>query len=191
MGPEGTRDEYLAWLDSVLAAIRPALNDQHHGFIFCDPDYQADIEGLIKKHFELRSRIVWVRKNMAQGRNIKDRFISAYEPVFHFGTTKLYLPENWGDERFDVQEFAVPQTNFSDQKIHHTQKPLDLIRRFIALGSPLGGLVFDPFCGGGTTAHAAKLEGRRCVTCDTNEQFVRLAKGRIARFVEEQTACRG
>jgi 16S rRNA G966 N2-methylase RsmD len=42
-----------------------------------------------------------------------------------------------------------------------------------------GGFVFDPFCGGGTTAVAAKMARRKWLTCDTDEASVSLARKRI------------
>ena len=46
---------------------------------------------------------------------------------------------------------------------HPTMKPVDLIRRFVCLFAPPGGLVLDPFAGSGTTGAAAVLEGRRSI----------------------------
>src|SRR5215212_10015538 len=43
---------------------------------------------------------------------------------------------------------------------HPTQKPLRLVRRAILASSREGDLVFDPFCGSGTTGVAAKELGR-------------------------------
>ena len=40
-------------------------------------------------------------------------------------------------------------------------------------------LVFDPFCGAGTTAVAAKLLGRRFITCDVDDKALALARKRI------------
>jgi hypothetical protein len=42
-----------------------------------------------------------------------------------------------------------------------------------------GDLVFDPFCGGGTTAVAAQRTSRRWLTCDVDESCVLLARRRV------------
>ncbi len=173
---------YLEFIKKVLVECRRILKPEYHFFMFCDPDYMARIESMIVSEevgLELKSRIVWVRKNISMGRVISDRFISQWEPVFHAGTMPLNFPPKWGDERGDVQTFAVPQSNFKDEKIHPTQKPLDLVRRFVELGTQPGGLVVDPFCGGGTTALACRELKRRCITCDGSEDYVALAKVRV------------
>lgn len=42
---------------------------------------------------------------------------------------------------------------------HPTLKPLKLLRYLVRLGTPRGGTILDPYCGSGTTCHAALLEG--------------------------------
>lgn len=67
-----------------------------------------------------------------------------------------------------------------------------LVRRF----SHRGDLICDPFLGGGTTALAARVNGRRFAGCDVDEEAIRLTltrleglgdyrRARIASFAEE------
>ncbi|CAN5356542.1 site-specific DNA-methyltransferase [soil metagenome] len=63
---------------------------------------------------------------------------------------------------------------------HPTQKPLRLVRRALLASTREGDLVFDPFCGSGTTAVAAKELNRSFVGAELEEEFVRLAARRIA-----------
>ena len=52
------------------------------------------------------------------------------------------------------------------QQIYPTQKPLKLLERIILTSSKEGDVVFDPFCGCGTTVHAAQNLGRRWIGVD-------------------------
>jgi len=61
---------------------------------------------------------------MSQGRVVGEKFISAYEPIIYFGNRELNFPDDWGEERFDVIEYAVPQSNFEEGKYHPTQNQL-------------------------------------------------------------------
>lgn len=65
------------------------------------------------------------------------------------------------------------------KRIHPNEKPLNLVRRFIALHTLPGDLVVDPFAGSGTTAVACHELGRRfiCIECDLD--FVNKANERI------------
>jgi len=62
---------------------------------------------------------------------------------------------------------------------HPTQKPLRLVRRTILASTQEGDLVFDPFCGSGTTGVAAKELGRFFVGAEMEEEFAQLAARRI------------
>lgn len=47
-----------------------------------------------------------------------------------------------------------------------TQKPIALLKRIILASTKEGDIVFDPFCGCGTTIYAAQQTGRRWIGCD-------------------------
>ena len=171
---------YMEFLDRLIFESKRILKDGYNFFIFVDPDYMAKTESiLISNGLEIQSRVVWVRKNISMGRVVSNRFISQWEPVFHCGTKPLNFPDTWSDERGDVQEFAVPQSNFNDKKEHPTQKPIELIKRLIELGSDIGDMVVDPFCGSGTTAKACDELNRKCMTCDSNGEYVQVATARV------------
>lgn len=60
-----------------------------------------------------------------------------------------------------------------------TQKPLDLLRRIIKTSSNEGDVVLDPFCGCGTTVHAAAELKRQWVGIDVSYYAVRLIQRRL------------
>jgi site-specific DNA-methyltransferase (adenine-specific) len=62
---------------------------------------------------------------------------------------------------------------------HPTQKPLRLIRRALVASTREGDLVFDPFCGSGTSGEGAKELGRFFVGAELEEEFCELAQRRI------------
>ncbi|MEV4423060.1 site-specific DNA-methyltransferase, partial [Patulibacter sp. NPDC049589] len=63
---------------------------------------------------------------------------------------------------------------------HPTVKPLSLMRWLIGLVTPPDGSVLDPFCGSGTTGIAALLEGRRFLGIEAQDDYVQVARARIA-----------
>ena len=66
---------------------------------------------------------------------------------------------------------------------HPIQKPLRLVRRALLASTREGELVFDPFCGSGTTGVAAKELGRFFVGAEVEEGFAELARRRISSAV--------
>ncbi|HVF00097.1 MAG TPA: site-specific DNA-methyltransferase [Rubrobacteraceae bacterium] len=63
---------------------------------------------------------------------------------------------------------------------HPTQKPLRLVRRALLASSRESDLVFDSFCGSGTTAVAARELNRSFAGAGLEEEFAKLVARRIA-----------
>lgn len=63
---------------------------------------------------------------------------------------------------------------------HPTVKPTDLMRYLCRLVTPPGGTVLDPFMGSGSTGKAAVLEGFQFIGCELSEEYMAIAKARIA-----------
>lgn len=57
--------------------------------------------------------------------------------------------------------------------------PLTLAEFFVLSFCPPGGIALDPFCGSGTTGHAAILHGQRFVGCDVRQSQVDLTGRRL------------
>ncbi len=60
-----------------------------------------------------------------------------------------------------------------------TQKPLALLERIIEASSDRGHMVLDPFCGCGTTLHAAEKLGRKWIGCDISNFSAGLVRNRL------------
>ena len=67
-----------------------------------------------------------------------------------------------------------------DGSSHPTTKPTELMRWLCKLITPSGGLILDPFCGGGSTGVAAVAEGFRFVGIEKESEYVDIARRRIA-----------
>jgi DNA modification methylase len=66
---------------------------------------------------------------------------------------------------------------------HPTQKPLRLVRRAIVASTKEGDLVFDPFCGSGTSRVASKELGCFFVGAEKGDEYADLAARRIGAAV--------
>lgn len=67
-----------------------------------------------------------------------------------------------------------------------TQKPLELVERIIHASSNKNNIIFDPFCGGGTTLHAAHNLNRRFIGIDITTNAIALIKIRLLNFCNLQ-----
>ena len=69
---------------------------------------------------------------------------------------------------------------------HSTQKPVECMARPIRNNSTQGEIVYDPFCGSGTTIIAAEQTGRICYTMELNPLYVDIAVLRWQQFTGEK-----
>jgi DNA modification methylase len=63
---------------------------------------------------------------------------------------------------------------------HPSQKPEELLRRFVRFFSMPGDTILDPFMGCGTTLRACKDLGRRAIGIEINEAYCEIAVKRLA-----------
>lgn len=88
-----------------------------------------------------------------------------------------YLTDNPGVEIQDVIIDIKPLGTFSKEKLGYpTQKPAALLDRIIKASCPPGGVVFDPFCGCGTTIYAAIQNNCQWIGCDVGISAINIIK---------------
>lgn len=89
---------------------------------------------------------------------------------------KVELKDIW----FDIHRIKHKR----DRDAHPCQLPDKLMERIIRLTTNPGGLVFDPFCGAGTTAIVARKLGRHFVTTECDPKYVRITNEKLAAMKE-------
>jgi site-specific DNA-methyltransferase (adenine-specific) len=137
--------------------------------------------------FKILNDIVWAKRNPPP--NLSCRYFThSHEHIiwaaknphskhtFHYAAMKA---ENLGKQMRSVWEFLPPAKSEKSFGKHPTQKPLGLMRRCVAASTPIGGVVFDPFMGSGTTGVAALLERRSFVGCESEQSYFALAERRL------------
>ncbi|WP_405372302.1 MULTISPECIES: DNA-methyltransferase [unclassified Microbacterium] len=90
-------------------------------------------------------------------------------------------PHPMGAKAKDVIEIPTTSNGMAESTPHPTQKPEELVRKFVTASSNPGDLVVDPFSGSGTTAVVAEQMGRRWMTCDLEPQYNSWAADRLRR----------
>src|SRR5579872_544628 len=104
--------------------------------------------------------------------------------------TERWRPNPLGARPRDVIEVPVLANGTAEKTAHPTQKPVQLIRKFVLASSNAGDLVVDPFSGSGTTALVCERSGRRWLACDADPGWCRVARDRVlapASFAGSQT----
>ena len=93
---------------------------------------------------------------------------------------KVYLDETKGKQIGTVWDTIDRVKNTSGERLGYpTQKPLALLERVVSASSNEGDVVLDPFCGCGTTVHAAQKLNRRWIGIDITHLAISLVKRRL------------
>ena len=93
---------------------------------------------------------------------------------------KRYLEGQRGNRIQDIISDIAPLSGQARERLGYpTQKPVALLERIIAASSNPGDLVLDPFCGCGTTVHAAEMLGRRWTGIDITHLAIGLIEKRL------------
>jgi site-specific DNA-methyltransferase (adenine-specific) len=87
----------------------------------------------------------------------------------------------------DVWWHTIVPTGGKEKTGYPTQKPLGIVERIIRVHSEKGDVVLDFFAGSGTTGEAAAKHERGFVLVDENPEAVRVAKKRLARWLEPRS----
>jgi len=95
------------------------------------------------------------------------------------GARDHWTPHPLGAKPKDVLDIPTTCNGMGEKTPHPTQKPEELVRKFVLASSNEGDTVLDPFSGSGTTLVAAEQLGRRWLGCDPNSTYNAWAAERI------------
>ncbi len=79
----------------------------------------------------------------------------------------------------DIPGFSSGAKKTDGEKVHPTQKPVNLIKKLIQDGTTENDVVLDCFMGSGTTGVAAKVLNRKFIGYEIQEKYFDIAKKRI------------
>lgn len=92
---------------------------------------------------------------------------------------RLWQPHPKGAKPRDVIEIPTTCNGMHEKTPHPTQKPEELVRKFVLASSNPGDLIVDPFLGSGTTAVVAEQLKRHWKGCDISPEYCQWAAERI------------
>jgi site-specific DNA-methyltransferase (adenine-specific) len=92
---------------------------------------------------------------------------------------QIWTPHPGGAKPKDVLEVPTTCNGMHEKTPHPTQKPEELIRKFILASSNPNDVVIDPFLGSGTTAVVSEQLKRKWKGCDNNPEYCKWAANRI------------
>lgn len=164
---------------------------------------------IMKKHgLVLRNRIVWT---FGHGAHAQKRFSGRHETILWFAKTldsyfdldPARVPQKYPGKRHykgpkkgqysghplgknpgDVWDIPNVKANHPEKTSHQCQFPIGLVQRLVKSLSPIDGWVLDPYGGSGSAACGALLEGRRAVSCEVLDEYVKISESRMRSLMD-------
>ncbi len=194
-------DEYMAMLDDVFAETyrllvdggRACINIANVGRKPYVPYHAMIIQSMLGNGFNMRGEVIWEKGAGAGSSTAWGSWCSASNPTLR-DTHEYILIFNKGRFGRGKGNSTITKDQFlectksvwkfgpeSAKKVGHPAPfPVELPRRCIQLYTFEGDVVFDPFCGSGSTGVAAVESSRRYLLVDSSKEYVKIAKNRLS-----------
>ncbi len=149
-------DSYLP-LETIKYALALA---NRGGYVFCRWDN-------IHQFPKPKSVIAWIKNNWSMG-DLEHEHGRQWEACCFYANV---------DHQFIKRIPDVIHAKRTDNDLHPTQKPVNLMRTIIECN--VGDLILDPFMGSGTTLLACKELNRNGIGIEISEKYCEIAKNRL------------
>ena len=171
-------DKVLDWLESYVDECFRILKDNTAVYFFCSWHNVDIFKQAIEKKFKIKNILIWEKNNTSMG-DLKGSYAPKYEMIiFAHKGRKLLNGFRYAD---------VIKANRTGNKLHPTEKPVDLLELFIKNSSDENAIVFDGFMGSGSTGVACVNTNRDFIGIELDENYFNIAKKRIEEAKECQT----
>lgn len=147
------------------------LKDGGHCYIMVnDRNMQEMLNAFTAVGFKVLNILFWDKGNVTPNK----WYMKAGEFVILFRKGKAININNMGDST--ILRFK----NSIGNKVHPTEKPVDLMQRLIENSSNIGDVILDPFVGGGSSMVACVNTGRNYIGFELDKGYYDIITERLA-----------
>lgn len=198
------KEDYLNWLYERLLAIRDVMSETASIYVHLDWHIGHYVKIMLDEIFgeeNFLNEVIW---HYSWGMRTEDKWNRKHENIYYYKngdkwvfnakevlmervnekgrTDKNVFHTKEYDEMalpIDVMYIATPHTASKERTQYATQKPEELVSKFIKASSDKGMIVADFFSGSGTTAKVANDLDRKFVTCDIGINAIQTTRDRL------------
>jgi len=191
-GMQGARSvDYKMFDDSVrglykkvIPELYRVMKDGSHLWLFFGIEhYKRILKMLEEVGFDVREvPNIWVKEGPSFS-NWEYKPMPQYELFFFAVKSEDGAPKQLKEATSDVFDYKRAK---GIEKIHPTEKPIELMKRLITLSSTKDELVLDPFAGSGSVMVASMLLGRRGIGIEMDKDYYDQAMGRLRNYMVEK-----
>lgn len=164
-------DNTLDFLDDYFMQCERIMKDNTAIYCFCSWHNIDIFKQKIEKYFKLKNLIVWEKNNTSMG-DLQGSYAPKHELILYAHKGRCLLN---GKRYPDIVKYSR-----TGNKLHPTEKPVDMLEFFMNNSCCDNGIVFDGFAGSGSTFVACKNTGRRYIGCELDENYFNVAKERLS-----------
>ena len=166
-------DDNLDWVNDFCAEANRVLKGNSHLYMFCSFHNVDIFKQALERYFTIKNILIWEKNNTSMG-DLKGDYAPKYEMIL-FATKGRRLLNGGRDP--NIVKFSR-----TGNKLHPTQKPVELISYLVNKSSKENDIVYDPFMGSGTTAEAAYDNKRNYIGSEIDETYYEISLTRIDRL---------
>lgn len=154
-----------------MPEIYRILKDNSHCYIFTNSlNLQEMMNEATRAGFKLHNVLVWEKNNCTPSQY----YMKNCEYILFLRKGKAKWIKNVGSSKT-----AHRFNNIIGNKLHPTEKPVDLIEYYLLNSSNEKDIVLDPFMGSGSTGVAALKNDRNFIGIELEEDYFKIAEKRI------------
>jgi len=162
------------FFDALLFQINRVLKKDGKMYLCCDWRTYPFLYPIVSCYMPVRNMLVW---NKISGPGSTYSFI--HELIIFCSKENCNMK---GCNIFEIKAFCSGAKKTDGEKLHPTQKPVDLFEKFILDSTNEGDVVMDCFMGSGTLAIAALKTKRNYICFEIQEKYCKIAQNRINQF---------
>jgi site-specific DNA-methyltransferase (adenine-specific) len=177
-GQKGTYSDLIImkpFFESLFFQFKRVLKKNGCIYLCCDFRTYPFLYPILNEYISIRNMLVW-DKTSGPGSS----YTSIHELVIFANDNAKIMK---GLNIFKVPAFTCGAKKTNGEKIHPTQKPVELFEKFILDSTDgVGDVVLDCFAGSGTLAIAAMRTNRNYICFELQDKYVKIATERIEAY---------
>ncbi|MCL4551848.1 MAG: adenine-specific DNA-methyltransferase, partial [Bacteroidetes bacterium] len=188
--------DYLEWSYSWLQLCIKKLKPTGSLYVMTSTQFMPYFDIFLRNKLNVLSRIVWYYDSSGVLEPIL--FCVKDKNNYTFNVDEILVDAKTGSERKlidyrkdppqvynskkvpgNVWEFPRVRYRMDEYESHPTQKPIALLERIIKASSRPGETVLDPFAGSFTTAYVSQQLGRKSISIELQEDYIKIGLRRL------------
>ncbi|MGP1577804.1 MAG: DNA-methyltransferase [Treponema sp.] len=150
-------------------------------YFFCDWRSYAFYYPLFDAALKAKNMLVWDKQS-----GVGNFYTYQHELVIFATNRNDFNVKGAKNIITGIRSFSTGAKKTNGEKVHPTQKPIELIEKFILDSTNAGDTVLDSFMGSGTTGVACINTGRRFIGMELDDTYFAIAQKRLNEALNEK-----